>query len=121
MSTAAMPQTLSTKTAPVAPWFHTIILAFIFLGLAAAGAIFQRRASAHPLSAGSSHIVLYLSLIAMDDGDLPSFVGLLRHDAWLLSDPSVKSQIALVERTAATRYSRSGRAEAVQHGRLGMV
>src|ERR1700691_3424849 len=68
MSTAAMPQTLSTKAEPVAPWFHTIILAFIFLGLAAAGAIFQRQASAHPLSAGSSHIVLYLSLIAMEYG-----------------------------------------------------
>jgi uncharacterized protein len=68
MSTATMPQTLSTKTEPVAPWFHTIILAFIFLGLAAAGAIFQRWASPHPLSAGSSHIVLYLSLIAMEYG-----------------------------------------------------
>jgi len=68
MSAATMPQTLSTKTEPVAPWLHTIILAFIFLGLAAAGAIFQRRASAHPLSAGSSHIVLYLSLIAMEYG-----------------------------------------------------
>ena len=68
MSTAAMPQTLSTKTEPVAPWFHTIILALVFLGLAAAGAIFQRRASAHPLSAGSSHIVLYLSLIAAEYG-----------------------------------------------------
>ena len=68
MPTAVMPQALSTKTGPVAPWFHTIILAFVFLGLAAAGAIFQRRASAHPLSAGSSHIVLYLSLIAMEYG-----------------------------------------------------
>ena len=37
---------------------------------------------------------------AMDDGDLPSFVGLLRRDAWLLSDASVKFQIALIERTA---------------------
>jgi uncharacterized protein len=68
MSTVAMPQTLSTKTEPVAPWFHTIILAFIFLGLAAAGAIYQRWASPNPLSAGSSHIVLYLSLIAMEYG-----------------------------------------------------
>jgi hypothetical protein len=68
MSTAAMPQTLSTKAEPVAPWFHTFILAFVFMGLTAAGAIFQRQASAHPLSAGSSHIVLYLSLIAMEYG-----------------------------------------------------
>src|ERR1035437_2015330 len=68
MSTAAMPQTRSTKTEPVAPWFHTTILAFIFLGLTAAGAISQRRASAQPPSAGSPHIVLYLSLIAMEYG-----------------------------------------------------
>jgi membrane protease YdiL (CAAX protease family) len=63
-----MAQTLSTKTEPVAPWFHTIILAVVFLGLAAAGAIFQQRASAHSLIAGSSHIVLYLSLIAAEYG-----------------------------------------------------
>lgn len=68
MPTAVMPQTLSTKTEPVAPWFHTIILACVFVGLAAAGAIFQLRASARPPSAGSSHIVLYLSLIAMEYG-----------------------------------------------------
>jgi membrane protease YdiL (CAAX protease family) len=68
MSTAAMPPTQSTKTQPVAPWLHTILLAFIFLGFTAAGAIFQRQARAHPLRAGSSHIVLYLSLIAMEYG-----------------------------------------------------
>ena len=44
---------------------------------------------------------------AMDDGDLPSFVGLLRRDAWLLSDTSVKFQIALIERTAATLKDRA--------------
>ena len=44
---------------------------------------------------------------AMDDGDLPSFVGLLRRDAWLLSDASMKFQIALVERTAATLKDRA--------------
>jgi hypothetical protein len=44
---------------------------------------------------------------AMDDGDLASFVGLLRRDAWLLSDASVKFQIALVERTAATLKDRA--------------
>jgi hypothetical protein len=44
---------------------------------------------------------------AMDDGDLPSFVGLLRGDAWLLSDAYVKFQIALVERTAATLKDRA--------------
>ena len=44
---------------------------------------------------------------AMDDGDLPSFVGLLRRDAWLLSDASVRFQVALVERTAATLKDRA--------------
>ena len=68
MPAAEMPQTLSTKTEQVAPWFHTILLTIVFLALAAAGAIFQRRPSADPLSAGSSHIVLYLSLIAAEYG-----------------------------------------------------
>ena len=68
MSTAVMPQILSPKTEPVAPWPHTIILAIVFLGLAVVGAVFQRRASTHPLSTGSSHIVLYTSLIAMEYG-----------------------------------------------------
>jgi hypothetical protein len=45
---------------------------------------------------------------AMDDGDLPAFVGLLRRDAWLLSDASVKFQVALIERTAATMKDRAG-------------
>ena len=44
---------------------------------------------------------------AMDDGDLPSFVGLLERDAWLLSDPFVKFQIALIERTAVTFKDRA--------------
>jgi hypothetical protein len=44
---------------------------------------------------------------AMDEGDLPSFVGLLRRDAWLLSDASVKFQIALVEMTAVTLKDRA--------------
>ena len=44
---------------------------------------------------------------AMDDGDLPSFVGLLRRDAWLLSGESLKFQIALVEKTTATLKDRA--------------
>jgi hypothetical protein len=44
---------------------------------------------------------------AMDDGDLSSFVGLLRRDAWLLSDASVKFQVALIEGTAATMKDRA--------------
>lgn len=44
---------------------------------------------------------------AMDDGNLPSFVGLLLSDAWLLSDTSAKFQITLVEKAAATLKDRS--------------
>jgi hypothetical protein len=44
---------------------------------------------------------------AMDDGDLGSFVDLLRRDVWLLSDASVKFQVALIEGTAATLKDRA--------------
>jgi hypothetical protein len=44
---------------------------------------------------------------AMDDGDLPSFVGLLQRNPWLLSDTSVKFQIALIEGAAATLKNRA--------------
>jgi hypothetical protein len=44
---------------------------------------------------------------AMDNGDLASFVGLLQRHGWLLSDASVKFQIALIERTAATLENRA--------------
>ena len=44
---------------------------------------------------------------AMDDGDLASFVKGLRRDAWLLSDASVKFQVALIEGTAATLKDRA--------------
>ena len=44
---------------------------------------------------------------AMDDGDLTSFVGLLRRDAWLLSDASVKFQVGLIEQTAAVVKDRA--------------
>jgi hypothetical protein len=44
---------------------------------------------------------------AMADGDVPSFVGLLRREAWLLSDASVKFQVALIEGTAATMKDRA--------------
>ena len=46
-------------------------------------------------------------LRAIDDGDLPGFVGLLRRDSWLLSHASVKFQIALIEKTAATLEDRA--------------
>jgi hypothetical protein len=52
---------------------------------------------------------------AMDDGDLASFVNLLRRDAWLLSGAPVKFQIALIERTAATLKDRAAFVEALLH------
>ena len=44
---------------------------------------------------------------AMRAGDLASFIGLLRRDAWLLSGESVKFQIALIEQASATLNDRS--------------
>jgi hypothetical protein len=52
-------------------------------------------------------------LRAMDDGDLPSFVSLLQRDAWMLSNASVKFQIALIERMAATVKDRAAFLEAL--------
>lgn len=44
---------------------------------------------------------------AMHDGDVSSFIDLLRRDAWLLSDAFVEFQVALIERTAATLKDRA--------------
>ena len=44
---------------------------------------------------------------ALDDDDLTSFAGLLRREAWLLSDAHVKFQVALIEGTAATMKNRA--------------
>jgi Ankyrin repeats (3 copies) len=44
---------------------------------------------------------------SMDDGDLASFVDLLQRNPWLLSNRSVKFQIALIDRTAATLKDRA--------------
>jgi hypothetical protein len=44
---------------------------------------------------------------ALNDGDLPSFVGLLRRDAWLLSDACVTFQVGLIEGTAAALNDRA--------------
>src|SRR5262245_25787558 len=44
---------------------------------------------------------------AMGDGDLTSFVDLLRRNTWLLSDASVKFQVSLIEETAATLRDRA--------------
>ena len=44
---------------------------------------------------------------AMDDGDLASFVGRLRREAWMLSDARVKFQVRLIEGTAAALNDRA--------------
>jgi len=44
---------------------------------------------------------------AMDDGDLASFVGRLRREAWMLSDACVKFQVGLIEGTAAALNDRA--------------
>lgn len=55
---------------PVAPWWHTALLTACFLGLALAGALFQRQAGVgHPAPQGHpSAAPLYLSLIAAEWG-----------------------------------------------------
>jgi hypothetical protein len=47
------------------------------------------------------------------DGDLTSFVGILRRESWLLSDACVKFQVALIEGTAASIKNRSAFLEAL--------
>ena len=50
---------------------------------------------------------------AMGDGDLTSFVSLLRRDPWLLSHAFVKFQVRLIEGTAATLNDRAPFLEAL--------
>jgi len=51
--------------------------------------------------------VMRQALRALDDGDLTSFAGLLRREAWLLSDDYVKFQVVLIEGTAAALNDRA--------------
>jgi membrane protease YdiL (CAAX protease family) len=55
----------------VAPLRHTVVLAGVFLGTAAAGALYQRAASQHAAAATQTHpnvVPLYLSLLALQWG-----------------------------------------------------
>lgn len=67
---------------PVASWWHTALLAALFLALAAAGVLFQRQAVARPgvLPSHPDVVPLYLSLLAAEWG-LFLYVrrGVLRH------------------------------------------
>ena len=55
---------------PVAPWWHTALLAALFLGLAAGGAAFQKAAGAHPgLAQRPPQVVqIYLSMLIAEWG-----------------------------------------------------
>lgn len=73
---AVQPSSVEYKWQPahfatqIAPWWHTALLAGLFLAMAAGGAFFQRRAHAQPslLSEHPRVWPLYLSLIAMEWG-----------------------------------------------------
>jgi len=54
----------------LAPWWHTALLATLFIGLAAGGAAFQRGATSDPAALrGHPHVApLYLSMILMEWG-----------------------------------------------------
>jgi len=67
-ATIVVPGARPTRELPVGPWWQTAALAALFLGLAAAGAAFQRGAShagAAPLPHGPAASV-YLSVIAAE-------------------------------------------------------
>jgi uncharacterized protein len=72
MSTLAAPSQSPSpsiaKVSPIASWRHTIGLACVFLGLTAAGAYFQLHDRGHAQGSTSSHVPLYLSLIAIEYG-----------------------------------------------------
>ena len=70
MATIAAPRYESENSKPVAPAWHTALLAALFLAFAVSGALFQRHAQSTPgmMQAHPNVIPLYLSLIAMEWG-----------------------------------------------------
>ena len=60
----------ATVRHPVAPWWHTVLLAALFLGLAAAGAAFQKAAGPRPgLAQRPPQVVqIYLSMLIAEWG-----------------------------------------------------
>ena len=66
-ATIAVPRTQPAPEQPVGPWWQTATIVAIFLGLAAAGALFQRHASqAGAAPAPRSPMTLYLSVMAAE-------------------------------------------------------
>lgn len=76
MAAIAAPRIESSSPKLIAPWWHTALLAALFLGLALSGAFFQRQARSEPggLQQHPHLLPLYLSLIAMEWG-LVFYVG----------------------------------------------
>jgi uncharacterized protein len=70
MPAVSAPEFASPNPKPVAPAWHTALLAALFLGFAVSGALFQRHAQSTPgmMQAHPNVIPLYLSLIAMEWG-----------------------------------------------------
>jgi uncharacterized protein len=70
MPAVSAPEFESPNSKPVAPAWHTVLLAALFLGIAVSGAFFQRHAQSAPgmMQAHPNVIPLYLSLIAMEWG-----------------------------------------------------
>lgn len=89
MATIAVPAIESPRARLIAPWWHTALLITLFLGMAVAGALFQRHARANPgmLQQHPQVVPLYLSLMAMEYG-LAVFVwkGGLRRTGTRLSE-----------------------------------
>lgn len=76
MAAIAAPRIESSSPKLIAPWWHTALLAALFLGLALSGAFFQRQTRSEPggLQQHPHLLPLYLSLIAMEWG-LVFYVG----------------------------------------------
>jgi membrane protease YdiL (CAAX protease family) len=70
MATIAATRIESPGSKPIAPWWHTALLAALFLGLAIGGAFFQRhaRSDSGTLQRHAHIVPLYLSLMAMEWG-----------------------------------------------------
>jgi hypothetical protein len=70
MATLTAPRIEPASPELIAPWWHTALLAALFLGMAVSGAFFQRHARSQPaMLQQHPHVVpLYLSLIVMEWG-----------------------------------------------------
>lgn len=70
MATIAAPRIGSPVPRLIAPWWHTVLLAALFMGFAVGGAFFQRHAHSQPgmLQQHPQVVPLYLSLIALEWG-----------------------------------------------------